>query len=79
MVRKELGGITWNFGYENVASAPFDAVMTINNTLKVNPVKLCGGDVSWVRRPRLYWLSYEIFDGELRGHSEMDFFVQVID
>eukprot|EP00959_Pyramimonas_sp_CCMP1952_P044977 939632-Pyramimonas_sp.AAC.1 len=45
---------------ENVASMPECDVLRLNQLFGRIPLEIEAGDVGWVRRPRLYWASWDL-------------------
>ena len=45
---------------ENVASAEEKEVAQVSKDFKVRAVQACAGDLSWCRRPRVYWPDWPI-------------------
>ncbi|CAK0849798.1 unnamed protein product [Prorocentrum cordatum] len=59
-MRFELPEATVDFLGENVASMAEDEVLALNKMFGRVPVSLDAADLGWVRRPRLYWLSWDL-------------------
>jgi hypothetical protein len=52
--------VVWRFLFENAQSGPVDDVDVLSWVLGVEPIAVCSGDVTHTRRPRLYWVSFDM-------------------
>ncbi|CAK0798723.1 unnamed protein product, partial [Prorocentrum cordatum] len=59
-LKRELPEATVDFLGENAASMAEDEVLALNKMFGRVPVSLDAADLGWVRRPRLYWLSWDL-------------------
>ena len=62
IIKSKWPGLMHFFCGENVAGMPGDAEAVITSELGVPPLSTCASLFSWVRRPRLLWMNWAIFD-----------------
>ena len=60
LLREVFDSTEWEFMYENVMSDKLSDIAVINEAVGVLPVLIDSADHCWSRRPRLYWVSWQL-------------------
>ena len=70
LVELSLEMKVWCLRFGENVIGDLEDVMEMSRHLHMSPVEVCASDLSWVRRPRLYWGSVEVDDHESYTREE---------